>query len=85
MAKPVRSDHVDAYGPWAWVAGIAFAAFITWMMFLLTWVVIKLVKIRKQRSVNLVLRKGKQKEKDVKQEQEKNKYLIKYKNCYHEW
>ena len=33
MAKPVRSDHVDAYGPWAWVAGIAFAAFITWLMF----------------------------------------------------
>ena len=33
MAKPVRSDHVDAYGPWAWVAGIALAAFITWMMF----------------------------------------------------
>ena len=33
MAKPVRSDHVDAYGPWAWVAGVAFAAFITWLMF----------------------------------------------------
>ena len=33
MAKPVRSDHVDAYGPWAWVAGIALAAFITWLMF----------------------------------------------------
>ena len=33
MAKPVRSDHVDAYGPWAWVAGMALAAFITWLMF----------------------------------------------------
>ena len=33
MAKPVRSDHVDAYGAWAWVAGVAFAAFITWLMF----------------------------------------------------
>ena len=33
MAKPVRSDHVDAYGPWAWVAGVAFAAFITWQRF----------------------------------------------------
>ena len=26
MAKPVRSDHVDTYGPWAWVAGMAFGA-----------------------------------------------------------
>ena len=33
MAKPVRSDHVDAYGPWAWVARIAFDALITWLMF----------------------------------------------------
>jgi hypothetical protein len=33
MAKPVRSDHVDTYGPWAWVAGMAFAGFITWLMF----------------------------------------------------
>ena len=29
MAKPVRSDHVDTYGPWAWVAGIAFAGLVT--------------------------------------------------------
>ena len=33
VAKPVRSDHVDTYGPWAWIAGFAFAVFITWMMF----------------------------------------------------
>ena len=33
MAKPVRSDHVDTYGPWAWVAGMAFAGLITWLMF----------------------------------------------------
>ena len=33
LAKPVRSDHVDTYGPWAWIAGFAFAVFITWMMF----------------------------------------------------
>ena len=33
MADPVRRAHVDAYGPCAWVAGIALAAFITWMMF----------------------------------------------------
>ena len=33
MAKPVRSDHVDTYGPWAWIAGFAFAVLITWMMF----------------------------------------------------
>ena len=33
MAKPVRSDHVDTYGPWAWVAGMAFAGFVTWLMF----------------------------------------------------
>ena len=33
MAKPVRSDHVDTYGPWAWIAGFVFAVLITWMMF----------------------------------------------------
>ena len=33
VAKPVRSDHVDTYGPWAWIAGFAFAVLITWMMF----------------------------------------------------
>ena len=33
LAKPVRSDHVDTYGPWAWIAGFAFAVLITWMMF----------------------------------------------------
>lgn len=33
MAKPVRSDHVDTYGPWAWVAGMAFAGLVTWLMF----------------------------------------------------
>ena len=33
MAKPVRSDHVDTYGPLAWIAGFAFAVLITWMMF----------------------------------------------------
>ena len=33
MAKPVRSDHVDTYGPWAWVAGMAFAGLLTWLMF----------------------------------------------------
>lgn len=33
MAKPVRSDHVDTYGPWAWVAGMIFAGLVTWLMF----------------------------------------------------
>ena len=33
LAKLVRSDHVDTYGPWAWIAGFAFAVLITWMMF----------------------------------------------------
>ena len=33
MAKPVRSDHVNTYGPWAWVVGIGFGLFITWLMF----------------------------------------------------
>jgi|TARA_A200000113_G_C8846495_1_gene348802 hypothetical protein len=33
LAKPVRSDHVDTYGPWAWIAGFAFAVLIIWMMF----------------------------------------------------
>jgi small basic protein len=33
VAKPVRSDHVDTYGPWAWIAGFVFAVLITWMMF----------------------------------------------------
>ena len=33
VAKPVRSDHVDTYGPWAWIAGFAFAVLITWLMF----------------------------------------------------
>ena len=33
VAKPVRSDHVDTYGPWAWIAGFTFAVLITWMMF----------------------------------------------------
>ena len=33
LAKPVRSDHVETYGPWAWIAGFAFAVLIIWMMF----------------------------------------------------
>ena len=33
MAKPVRDDHVNTYGPWAWVIGFAFAVFIVWLMF----------------------------------------------------
>ena len=33
MAKPVRSDHVDTYGPWAGVAVMAFAGLVTWIMF----------------------------------------------------
>ena len=33
LAKPVRSDHVDTYGPLAWIGGFAFAVLIISMMF----------------------------------------------------
>ena len=35
VAKPVRSDHVETYGPWACIGGFGFAAFIIWLMFYL--------------------------------------------------
>ena len=35
VAKPVRSDHVETDGPWAWIGGFGFAAFIIWLMFYL--------------------------------------------------
>ena len=33
MAKPVRSDHVDSYGHWAWIVGMIFAVIVIWLMF----------------------------------------------------
>ena len=49
MAKPVRNDHVNTYGIWAWVVGFAFATFIylntkknyrLYMSFLFIWATI---------------------------------------------